>query len=205
MFFSFDGVDGVGKSTQIDLFCQWLNQQGHDVVQCRDPGSTSLGEKIRGVLLDDFETPIDIRAEMFLYMTSRAQLVQEIIQPALAENKVIVCDRYLFANVVYQSAGGEIPPDVIWRVGEIATGGLAPNLTFLLDMDPKAASTRMNRELDRIEAKGIDYMCQVRQGFLDQAKHLGDTVSVIDASQSIEEVQRAIQTEARSILANREF
>src|SRR5690242_12852056 len=99
LFFSFDGVDGVGKSTQVRLFEEALRKRGYDVVVCRDPGSTSLGERIREVLLtSDSATPISRRAEMFLYMAARAQLVQEVIEPALAAGKIVVADRYLLAN-----------------------------------------------------------------------------------------------------------
>src|SRR5262245_11926005 len=101
MFFSFDGIDGVGKSTQLRLFCEWLTAQGRDPVVCRDPGSTPLGEEIRKILLASHDsTPIGPRSEMLLYMAARAQLVDEVIRPALAAGRIVVSDRYLLANVV---------------------------------------------------------------------------------------------------------
>ena len=107
MFFSFDGLDGVGKSTQMRLFCQWLEEQGRNVVVCRDPGSTPLGERVRALLLDsDDATPIGLRSEMLLYMAARAQLVDDIIRPALATGKDVVSDRFLLANIVYQGYAG---------------------------------------------------------------------------------------------------
>src|SRR5687767_13931168 len=106
MFFSFDGVDGAGKSTQINLFCEGLRQQGREVVACRDPGGTALGERLRAILLDHHAVPIHRRSEMLLYMASRAQLVEEVIRPALEAGKVVVSDRYLLANVVYQGHVG---------------------------------------------------------------------------------------------------
>src|SRR5688572_15800240 len=106
MFFSFDGVDGVGKSTQIQLFCQWLRESGRDVVICRDPGSTPLGEQIRSILLDSHDLAIDRRAEMLLYMAARAQLVEQVIRPALAAGQTVISDRFLIANIVYQGHAG---------------------------------------------------------------------------------------------------
>ena len=102
MFFSFDGMDGVGKSTQAALFTQWLREEGHEIVSCRDPGSSQLGERVRQILLDDASLPIHRRSEMLLYMAARAQLVEEIIRPALAANKTVVSDRFLLANLVYR-------------------------------------------------------------------------------------------------------
>src|SRR3970040_2412778 len=111
MFFSFDGIDGVGKTTQMDLFCDWLRQGGHDVVTCRDPGRTPLGERIRDILLHgDAQTPIGRRSEMLLYMAARAQLVDQVIRPALEAGKVVIADRYLLANVAYQGHAGGLDP-----------------------------------------------------------------------------------------------
>src|SRR6186713_2549405 len=127
MFFSFDGVDGAGKSTQMERFCLWLRQQGHEFVTCRDPGSTQLGERLRSILLEKSATPIDRRAEMLLYMASRAQLVEEVIRPALAAGKTVVCDRFLLANVVYQGHAGGLDVSSLWQVGAVATDGLSPD------------------------------------------------------------------------------
>src|SRR5262245_46414963 len=107
MFFSFDGIDGAGKSTQVRLFVEALRARGHEVVECRDPGSTPLGERVRELLLKSgADTPIDPRSEMLLYMAARAQLVDEVIRPALKAGKVVVSDRFLLANVAYQGHAG---------------------------------------------------------------------------------------------------
>ena len=133
MFFSIDGGDGTGKSTQIALFCEWLSERGHDVVTCRDPGSTPLGEAIRNLLLDRDDLPIDRRSEMLLYMAARAQMTEEVIRPALEQGKTVVSDRYLLANVVYQGHAGGLDVDTLWQVGRIATGGLTVDLAIVLD------------------------------------------------------------------------
>lgn len=195
MFFSFDGIDGAGKSTQLTLFVEWLRGLGHDVVTCRDPGTTDLGESIRSILLGA-EYRIDYRAEMLLYMACRAQLVDEFIRPAVASNKVAVSDRFILANVVYQGSAGDIDPDQIWRVGEVATKSLLPDLTFVLDLSPEAAAERLGDKQDRMEARGLEYFGKVRRGFIEQAERFPDTNVVIDAAQSIEEIQACIQAAA---------
>ena len=193
MFVSFDGTDGVGKSTQIEMFTQWLSSLGCEYVFCRDPGSTALGDALRDILLQKHDMAIDRRSEMFLYMTARTQLVEEIIRPALAEEKLVVCDRYLLANIVYQGHAGGLDPELVRQVGTVATQGIHPALTFVLDMDVTAARQRMNRELDRIESQGLEYMERVRQGFLKEAARFPDAIQVIDANRTINEIQAEIQ------------
>lgn len=201
MFFSFDGVDGVGKTTQIELFRRWLSKAGHEVVFCRDPGGTPLGEKIRHLLLTvDPHTPIGRRGEMLLYMASRAQLVEQVIRPALATGKIVVSDRYLLANVVYQGHAGGLDPDAIWQVGGVATGGLEPDLTFLLDMPHDAATARIARAPDRMELQGEEFRGRLRAGFLAEAARRPNIV-VIDAAQPIEAVHAAIRARAEAILS----
>jgi dTMP kinase len=192
MFYSIDGGDGVGKSTQIGLFCEWLRKQGHEVATCRDPGSTNLGEAVRELLLNRHDLEIHRRAEMLLYMAARSQMVEEFIRPALAAGKTVVCDRYLLANVVYQGHGGGLDVETLWRVGEIAVGGLMPDLTIVLDMPAKSAVGRIGRELDRMEQQGEPFHARVREGFLIEAKRRKNIV-VINAAQSIEKVHADIR------------
>ena len=201
MFFSFDGIDGVGKSTQVRLFEESLRANDFDVVICRDPGSTPLGERIRDLLLSiDESTPIGCRSEMLLYMAARAQLVEQVIQPALAAGKVVVADRYLLANVVYQGHAGSLSPQQIWQVGEIATGGLMPSCVFVLDMSIEQANCRMNRSLDRMESRGDEYRERVRAGFLEEASRAPKQIHLIDASRPIEAVQADIWRIAAKLL-----
>jgi dTMP kinase len=192
MFYSIDGGDGVGKSTQIELFCDWLRGRGVEVVSCRDPGSTRLGEAVRGILLDRHDLDIHRRSEMLLYMAARAQMVEEIIRPALDAGKTVVSDRYLLANVVYQGHGGGLDVETLWRVGEIAVGGLMPDLTIVLDMPSQSAAGRIERELDRMEKQGTDFHARVREGFLTEAARRKD-IAVINAAQPIEKVQADIR------------
>jgi dTMP kinase len=192
MFFSFDGVDGVGKSTQIRLLAESLRKQGRTVVTCRDPGSTALGERLRDILLNHHGTPIHRRSEMLLYMAARAQLVEEVIRPALAGGQTVISDRYLLANVVYQAHGGGLDADEVWRVGEVTVAGVMPRLVFLLDMPAARAAERIQRQPDRMEAQGLEYLERVRQGFLTEAARLPDQIAIINADQPIEAIHTAV-------------
>jgi dTMP kinase len=201
MFFSFDGIDGVGKSTQVSLFEEELRRTGFNVVVCRDPGSTPLGERVREVLLSsDESTPIGRRSEMFLYMAARAQMVDQIIRPALEANRVVVADRYLLANVVYQGHAGGLDPEQIWQVGRVAIDGIEPDCVFVLDMNVQLATERLNRSLDRMESQGDEYRIRLRRGFLDEAAGAPERIHVIDAGRSIDAVHADIWKIATKLL-----
>ncbi|HUS38718.1 MAG: dTMP kinase [Pirellulales bacterium] len=200
MFFSFDGIDGAGKSTQIDLFVKQLQDAGHEVVTCRDPGTTPLGEAVRGLLLEEKGIPISATSELLLYMAARAQLVHEVILPAIEAGKVVVSDRFLLSNVVYQGHAGGVGAETAWHIGEVATGGIVPRLTFVLDITPELAATRMNRELDRIEQRGDEFRKKLREGFLAEAALQPDRIVVIDAGHSVVDVHAEIMAAAARVL-----
>jgi dTMP kinase len=200
MFFSFDGVDGAGKSTQIRLLAEALTKRGREVVTCRDPGSTPLGDRLRSLLLDHHDTPIHRRAEMLLYMASRAQLVEQVIRPALAAGKIVVTDRYLLANVVYQAYAGGLDPADVWQIGQITIAGVMPRLVFLLDMPAELAARRIQRAPDRMEAQGLDYLEQVRQGFLTEARQRPDEIVVLDADRPTEVIHADVVREVERVL-----
>jgi dTMP kinase len=193
LFFSLDGIDGTGKSTQLALCEAWLRGLGQDVVTCRDPGSTPLGESIRNILLDSRDTKISRTAEMLLYMAARAQLVAEVIRPALEANKTVLADRFLLANVVYQGYAGGLDVEELWRIGRTATGGLQPNLTVVLDMSPEAARLRLTRPLDRMELEGVEFQRRLREGFLAEAGRRPGQIVMIDAARSADVVQADIR------------
>lgn len=204
MFFSFDGIDGVGKSTQVQLFCEYLRRMGHDVVSCRDPGSTRVGEAIRRLLLDSGEeTPIARRSEMLLYMAARAQLVDEVIDPALSAGKVVVSDRFLLANVVYQGHAGGLDVDGLWQVGAVATGNVAPVQIFLLDMPADEAQARHQREPDRMERQTDGFRRRLRDGFLAEARRRPKQIVIIDATQSPNAVHQAVCAAASPLLGEK--
>jgi len=194
MFLSIDGGDGAGKSTQVALLCEWLRSKGREVIACRDPGSTPLGENVRKLVLSRNDLRIDRTSEMFLYMAARAQLTEEVIRPALEQGKTVVSDRYLLANVVYQGHAGGVDVESLWEVGRVATGGLMPELTIVLDMPPEEAAARLRRELDRMEQQGDAFHARVRHGFLAEAARRPDEIVVVNAARGIEQVQAEIRT-----------
>ncbi len=203
IFFSFDGIDGAGKSTQLRLFCDWLAAEGCPPVICRDPGSTPLGERIRDILLHSREaTPIGARSEMLLYMAARAQLVDELIRPSLAVGRTVVSDRFLLANIVYQGYAGGVDVEAVRRIGAVAVGGVEPQCTFLLDMDPAAALARLGRSLDRVESRGSAYREQLRAGFLQEAAKMGGSVYNINADRPVDAIQTEIREIAAGLLGN---
>ncbi|HBE72070.1 MAG TPA: dTMP kinase [Planctomycetaceae bacterium] len=188
---SLDGVDGAGKSTQIELLKAHLESSGKSVSVFRDPGGTRLGDAVREILLHRQEIPLAMTTEMLLYMSSRAQLVEELIRPALESGRHVISDRYLLANVVYQGHAGGLSPETIRSVGEIATGGLVPDLTLVLDLDPAIAHRRLGSKLDRLESRGLDYMNRVREGFRSEAQG-NDAIQIVDADRSVEEIHHQI-------------
>ncbi len=200
MFISIDGGDGTGKSTQVTLLARWLAEQGRDVVTCRDPGSTRLGEAVREILLGRHDLAIDRTAEMLLYMAARAQMAHEVIRPALAAGKTVLADRYLLANVAYQGYGGGLDVAALWQVGAVATGGLMPELTIVLDVPPEVAASRLRRELDRMELQGDAFHARVREGFLREAAKQPGRIVVVGASGSVDEVHEAVRAALRGRL-----
>src|SRR5437868_3427128 len=151
-FVSLDGLAGTGKSTQCRLLAEWLRGRGLMVTECADPGGTAVGDQLRELLLHRREARVAPACEALLFMASRAQLVAEVIRPALDSGRAVVCDRYLLANVVYQGHAGGLDVGRLWEVGRLSTGGLEPDLTLVLDLPPDAAASRRGRAPDRMES-----------------------------------------------------
>ena len=202
MFLSLDGIDGVGKSTQMSLLVEWLRDKGHRVVTCRDPGSTPLGERLRRLLLQhDDDMSIGARAEMLMYMAARAQLVEQTIAPALADGAIVVSDRYVLANIVYQAYAGGLDVEQVRSVGQVATAGVAPNRVYLLDMPVTSADERLGQSRDRMESRGAEYRRQLRDGFLSEARLRPEQIVVVDAARSIDLVHAAIREDVGQLLS----
>lgn len=193
-FITLDGLDGSGKTLQLSRLADWLRDRGIDVVTCRDPGSTATGDAVRAILLDRHDLALAATTEMLLYMAARAQLVAEVVRPALERGSWVVSDRYLLANVVYQGHAGGLEPDVVRSVGAIATAGLAPDLTLLLDVDLATAARRLARPLDRLERRGDDYRSRVRAGYLAEARADPGRIVVVDATDGPDVVADRIRT-----------
>jgi dTMP kinase len=193
MFITLDGGDGCGKSTQIRLLAEKLQSHGRNVVCCRDPGSTPLGEAVRGILLDRQELHIADMTEVFLFSAARSQLVREVIRPALAAGNIVLSDRFIISTFVYQCYAGGVPAEVLEAVSAAAVGETLPDLGIVLDIPYEVAVRRMdNRALpDRMERKGEKYHRRVRDGFLKYAAESNRYV-VLDATPPPDEVAEAL-------------
>lgn len=201
LFLCLDGPDGAGKSTQAALLCEFLRKQGHQVLAVRDPGGTALGDRLRSLLLDRDTVESCLKAEMLMFMASRAQLLAERIMPALNAGYIVVSDRFLLSTVVYQGHAGGIAPEEIWRVGHSATSGLIPNLTLLLDVSRDTARNRMDRSKDRIESRPEAYQDAVRTGFRTAMQDFPGDIRRIDANLDPDTVFDAILSEVQYVLA----
>lgn len=210
-FLAFEGPDGGGKSTQAARLADWLREgDALDVVTCRDPGSTRLGNRLREILLERGELQTTLNAEMLLFMASRAQLVQEVVRPALAAGRVVICDRFLLSNIVYQGIAGGLPIDEIARVGQVATGGLLPDLTLVLNISRDVAKGRIGASRDLMEDRPDGYHAQVAKGYADALLLMSDgpegctyypsPMTAIDASADADVVARQIRKEVASAL-----
>lgn len=180
-FIVFDGGEGCGKSTQAALLRDELERRGLQVLSVRDPGSTGVGEEIRALLLGHEHADMAMRCEMLLYMAARAQMMSRMILPALAEGRVVLCDRFVSSTLAYQLGGEGLSVEQIRRVGDVAIQGRWPDLTLLLDMPVQHSSARLKRARDRIEQRPLGYHEEVRRAFLAQAAADPVAVRVIDA------------------------
>ena len=187
MFLAFEGADGAGKSTQVKLRAEHFERQGREVVICREPGGTELGEKLRGILLDPGSGDMGPEAEVLLFMAARAQLCSRVIRPALEAGKVVISDRFLWSSVVYQGIVGGLGVEAVLAIGRVATRGLLPDLTVLVDLAPEDSHSGLDED-DRMESRGLDFQRQVREGFLSLAEEFSDNFALIDGGGSVEQV-----------------
>jgi len=199
-FITFEGSEGSGKSTQIELAQQYLEVEGKDVLFLREPGGVIISEKIRAILLDTKTMSMGNECETLLYMAARAQLVEEVIIPALNNGRIILCDRFLDSTIAYQGYGNGINIEAIKKIGMFATQGYKPDLTFLFDLDVHEGLARINRPKDRIENRSIDYHNRVRKGYLEIAKLEPDLIKVIDAKKGKEKIQSIVKEHINCLL-----
>ncbi|MGI6575918.1 MAG: dTMP kinase [bacterium] len=196
IFITVEGIDGVGKTTQLDLLHRWFVSQGYQVLFTREPGGTKVGEGIREALLNREHTGLSPVAEALLYAASRAQLVQDVIIPALAVGRIVVCDRFLDSSIAYQGFGRGLPVAYIEAINSQATKGIRPDLTLLLDMDIAAGRARLKGEgrtaLDRLEGESLSFYHRVREGYLQLAQAEPERIKIISAQHSIAEVNRQV-------------
>ncbi|MBP2704496.1 dTMP kinase [Microbispora sp. RL4-1S] len=200
LFVAFEGGEGSGKTTQSRLLAIWLRDQGYDVVQTREPGSTKVGMRLRAILLDASHQGLSSRAEAMLYAADRAEHVEKVIRPALQRGSTVISDRYVDSSLAYQGAGRSLDRDEVIRVNAWATGGLRPDLTVLIDVSPSVGLRRMASPADRIEAEPMDFHERVRREFRALAAADPDRYFVVDGALPQEEISRLIQDRVREIL-----
>lgn len=201
-FITVEGIDGCGKSTQARLLVEDLERAGYDVLALREPGGVAISEKIRALLLDPTNAEMSATCELLLYEAARAQLVHEVVAPALAEGRVVVCDRFYDSTTAYQGYAGGVPLDAVTRANELAVGACAPDLTLVFDIDPALAAERtVSRTQDRMEAKGIAYQQRVAEGFRAIAAAEPTRVRLIDAARDIDAVHADVMAAVASVLS----
>ena len=183
-FIVLDGPDGSGKTTQLGLLADHLTELGGAVEAVHDPGATAVGERIRQILLDRDNAHMSPTCEMLLFMASRAQLVSQRVRPALADGKVVLCDRFISATVAYQGAAG-VPPSAVREVGKIAVEDVQPDLTIILDLPAEEGLARLAGSPDRMESKDLAFHRKVRELFLSQAAEDQERFAVVDATREV--------------------
>ncbi len=190
IFITLEGIDGCGKTTQARLLVQWLRGHGYHVLPTREPGGTEPGDRIRELLLSPQQS-ITPEAELFLYLADRSLHVTQVIRPALAEGRVVVCERHADSTLAYQGAGRGLDMDLLRRLNAIATGGLLPDLTLVLDVSPDKVWLDEAR-LDRLESEGRDFSARVAAGFHALARQEPDRVKLVDGAGDIATVQTRV-------------
>ena len=192
MFITFEGPEGSGKTSVANEISRRLEERGFTVVHTREPGGTPIAEEIRGVILDKKNTALDPRAEALLYAASRRQHLVEKVWPALAEGKIVICDRFLDSSLAYQGGARGLGVDNVLNINLFATEGRYPDLTLLFDISPENGLARIaknaNREVNRLDLEKLEFHKKVRQTFLDLAKRYSDRYVIIDASLPLEVV-----------------
>lgn len=203
-FIAFEGVEGSGKGTQVRLAQEYLESKGLEVLVTREPGGTSIGERLRNVLLDPKTGRLEPRTEALLFAASRAQLVTTVIRPALAEGKIVVCDRYVDSSVAYQGLGRGLGEQDVLTLSVWATQGLFPDLTVLLHVEPEVGLGRVGEEADRIESEGVEFLAKVSDAYLRIAEDHPERFVVVDASQPPEQVHADVVAALDRLIAERE-
>ncbi|HJZ79866.1 MAG TPA: dTMP kinase [Pyrinomonadaceae bacterium] len=195
-FITFEGIDGCGKSTQLRLLASELRVRGREVVTTREPGGTTLGQKLRAALLD-VQEQVDPLAELLVFAADRAQHVRGLLRPALAANKIVLSDRYADATVAYQGAGRGFRPDLIQEIVQLATDGLRPDLTLLFDLSVAESAVRTRKRFeakhsDRLDSEDAAFHTRVRNAYLEIAQASPDRVRLIDARGSVQETHQKV-------------
>lgn len=210
IFITFEGPDGAGKTTQLKKLAEELKKQGHDVLVTREPGGTVISDQIRSIILDPVNKEMVDQAEVLLYAASRAQHVHQLILPALAAGRIVLCDRFIDASVAYQAYGLGVDIDMVKAISRYASSGLQATRTYILDVPVEVSFARLHhrasgtgvnaQQLDRIEQKNVDYHSRVREGFHQIAADHPDRVRVVNANRNEEEIAKEIWMDCNRLL-----
>ncbi len=202
MFITLEGPEGAGKSTVATRLAEWLRGAGFEVVLTREPGATALGRALRAILLESDES-LSPRAELLTFLADRAQHVDEILRPAIARGAVILCDRFTDSTLAYQGYARGLDLAMLRQLNDVATGGLTPDLTLLLDLDPSAGIGRLTSK-DRMDALPLDFHLKVREGFLaESANDIEGRWRKIDASRAPDDVFESCRSQIQAAMASR--
>ena len=199
LFITFEGADGCGKTTQIELLNEYLLSNGYETLLTREPGGKGLGEKVRDILLN-YDGEVSDKCESFLFLADRAQNIDIIVNPAVKSGKIVLCDRHTDSTVAYQGYGRGLNIERIEKLNELATGGKKPDLTFVFDIDIKTSMERVGKEKDRMENAGNEFFNRVRFGYLELAKKEPERIKVIDSTKPIEDVFSDVLKELDALL-----
>ncbi len=191
LFITFEGPDGCGKTTQMNLLAQYFEKKGKKVVLTREPGGKGLGEKVRKILLN-YDGEVSDRCESFLFLADRAQNIDIIVKPAVKQGEIVLCDRHIDSTVAYQGYGRGLDINEINMLNNLATGGKKPDLTLVFDVDVETSMKRVGKEKDRMESAGIEFHNRVRNGYLELATQEPDRIKVLDATKTIEEIHEKV-------------
>lgn len=191
LFITFEGADGCGKTTQLNLLKEYLESKGRNVIVTREPGGKGLGERLREILLN-YDGEVSNRCESFLFLADRAQNIDTIVNPAINEGKIVLCDRHTDSSVAYQGYGRGLDIEQINMLNNLAAGGRKPDLTLVFDVDIETSMKRVGNDKDRMESAGKEFFNRVRNGYLEIAKHNPKRVKVIDSTKTIEEIQKDV-------------
>lgn len=203
LFITMEGIDGAGKTTQINLLKNYFEEKGIEICVVREPGGTFISEQIRNIILDKKNTKMNEMTEALLYCASRAQLVNEIILPMLKKGSVVLCDRFLDSSLVYQGVARNLGIDIIKTINNIATSGLMPNITFYLDIEPDVSIKRKEKQkdLDRLESEKQDFYKKVYEGYKLLIEQEKDRIKCIDATLSIDNIHKEIVFEIEKLIS----
>jgi dTMP kinase len=205
LFITMEGSDGAGKTTQIEKLKDYLSSKGYDIILCREPGGTAISESIRNIILNKEFTEMSYMTELLLYASARAQLVEQVIKPALKENKIVICDRFVDSSAVYQGIARGLGIKLVYEVNKYAIGDTFPDITILLDISGQTGIKRKKNqgELDRMELEAAEFHDKVADGYRMLADIYTDRIKKIDGTQTIDIIHNQIADIVDQVLENK--